>query len=90
MAGHVLSGAEGMAMPLDQTYPSPRDKAATRPAEKECDLKKQTQFAPAQVDVKSFMKGDYDNKPAGRIEENKANQSQLLLSPPRTPSSQRF
>jgi hypothetical protein len=66
-----------MAMSQDQTYPSPRDKAATRPAEKECDLKKQTQFAPAQVDVTSFVKGDYGNMPAHGVEENKANQSQF-------------
>jgi len=30
-----------------------------------CDLKKQSQFAPAQDGAKSYVKGDYDNKPAG-------------------------
>jgi hypothetical protein len=73
----VLSGAEGMAMPQDQAYPSPRDKAATRPAEKIGDLKKQSQFTPGLMGVMSFVKGDYDNTPAHGAEENKANQSQL-------------
>jgi len=36
-------------------------------------LKKQSQFAPAPIGVKSFLKGDYDNKPASGAEENKAN-----------------
>ncbi|MGB2865650.1 MAG: hypothetical protein WBC05_20130 [Sedimentisphaerales bacterium] len=57
--------------------PSLRDEAATRPAEKKVDLKKQSQFVPAQVGAKSFMKGDYDKKPAGGVEKNKANQTQL-------------
>jgi len=65
-----------MAMPLDQASPSLRDEAATPPAEKKGDLKKQSQFAPAENDAKSFLKGDYDNKPAGGAEENKAKQSQ--------------
>ena len=73
-----------------QLEPSPslRDEAATqsnsqsqsetgtRPEEKECDLKKQSQYAPAQIGAMSLSKGDYDNNPAGRIKENKANQSQ--------------
>ena len=54
MARHVLSGDEGMAMPQDQASPSQRDEAATqsnslsqsetatRPAEKQVDLKKQS------------------------------------------------
>jgi hypothetical protein len=29
--------------------------------------------------AKPYMKGDYGNKPAGGVEENKANQSQLEL-----------
>jgi hypothetical protein len=29
------------------------------------DLKKQTQFVPARIGAKSYMKGDYDNNPAG-------------------------
>ena len=69
--------------------PSIRDKAATqsnslsqsetatRLAEKHDDLKKQTQFAQALMGATSFMKGDYGNKAAIGIEENKANQSQL-------------
>jgi hypothetical protein len=77
MAGHVLSGAEGMAMPLNQASPSQRNEADTRPSEKHVDLKKQTQFALAQVDANSFEKGDYDNKPAHGVEENKAKQSQF-------------
>ncbi|HUT45160.1 MAG TPA: hypothetical protein VMX36_02700, partial [Sedimentisphaerales bacterium] len=61
-----------------QAYPSQRDEAAARrlPAEEKGDLKKQTQFVPAQVGAKSFVKGDYDNKPARGAEENKAKQSQ--------------
>jgi hypothetical protein len=43
-------------------------------------LKKQSQFAPAQVDAKSFVKGDYDNKPAIGDGENKANLSLLWRS----------
>jgi len=41
-------------------------------------LKKQSQFAPAQIGAKSFLKGDYDNKLAGGDKENKANQSMSL------------
>jgi len=44
--------------------------------EKEIDLKKQSQFTPAQIDAKSYSKGFYDNTPACGVEENKANQSQ--------------
>jgi len=44
--------------------------------EKEIDLKKQSQFAPAQIDAKSYMKGNYGIIPACGVEENKANQSQ--------------
>ena len=67
-----------------QREPSPslRDEAATRTAlEKEADLKKQSQFAAAQLAAKSFIQGDYDNNPAGGGEENKAKQSQF---PPRS------
>ena len=49
----------------------------SRPAEKQADLKKQTQFAPAEIGVKSPIKDDYDNILAGRLEENKADQSQF-------------
>jgi hypothetical protein len=40
-------------------------------------LKKQSQFVPARIGAKSYMKGDYDNNPAGGGEKNKANQSQF-------------
>jgi len=61
-----------------EPFPSLRDEAATRcPAEKHVDLKKQSQFAPAQSGVTSFVKEDYDNKPDCGDEENKANQSQI-------------
>ena len=59
-----------------RAYPSLRDEAATRPAEKKDDLKKQSQFAPELMGATSFVKGDYDKIPAGGEEENKANQSQ--------------
>ena len=42
----------------------------------------QSQFVPAQMGVKSFMKGNYDNKPAGGAEKNKAKQSQFLYRQP--------
>jgi hypothetical protein len=67
----------------EQTIPIPmkdnRDEAATRsaPAEKNSDLKKQSQFASGQNGAKSLEKGDYDNNlPAGEGE-NKAEQSQF-------------
>jgi len=41
------------------------------------DLKKQSQYVPGINGAKSFMKGDYDKKPAGEAGENKANQSQI-------------
>jgi len=44
------------------------------------DLKKQSQFAPAQIDAKSYSKGIYGNKPACGAEENKANQACPELS----------
>ncbi|HUT46912.1 MAG TPA: hypothetical protein VMX36_11550, partial [Sedimentisphaerales bacterium] len=61
-----------------QNSPSLRDEAAARrlSAEKKGDLKKQTQFAPDEIGAKSFVKGDYVNKPACGAEENKAKQSQ--------------
>ena len=40
-------------------------------------LKKQSQFAAAQIDVKSYLKVDYGNKPACGAQKNKAKQSQL-------------
>jgi len=47
-----------------------------RQDEKKGDLKKQTQFATALIGATSFVKGDYDNKPACGDEKNKAKQSQ--------------
>jgi hypothetical protein len=69
---------------LPRPSPSRRDEAATRrrPADKKGDLKKQSQFVPAQMGVKSFMKGNYDNKPAGGAEKNKAKQIQFLYRRP--------
>ena len=64
--------------------PSVRDEAATRKsrlAEKKVDLKKQSQFAPAQIGVMTLIKGGYGNISASGVEENKANQSQFQVSP---------
>jgi len=36
-------------------------------------LKKQSQFAPARMGAKSYVKGEYGKKPARGAEENKAN-----------------
>ena len=55
-----------------QTAPS-QSVTVTQPVVKKGKLKKQTQYVQDLMDVKSLMKGDYSNKPAGRIEENKAN-----------------
>jgi len=59
----------------DRSSPSLRDEAATRCtlAEKKGDLKKQSQFVPGLSNVTSYLKGDYGNKPAHGVEENKAN-----------------
>jgi len=57
--------------------PSLRDEAATESVEKKGDLKKQTQFAPAEMVATSFLKRDYDKTPVHGTEENKAKQSQL-------------
>ncbi|MGB2862843.1 MAG: hypothetical protein WBC05_05915 [Sedimentisphaerales bacterium] len=38
-------------------------------------MKKQSQFVSARIGAKSYVKGEYDNKPAGGAEENKANQA---------------
>jgi len=45
------------------------------PAEKKGDLKKQSQFAPELMGITSFVKRDYENKPAHGTEVNKANLS---------------
>jgi len=62
----------------EQYEPSPslRDEAATESVEKKGDLKKQTQYIPAEMGAKSYIKGEYENNPADRIGENKAKQSQ--------------
>jgi len=36
-------------------------------------LKKQSQFVLGRIDVKSYLKGNYSNKPGPRGEKNKAN-----------------
>jgi hypothetical protein len=54
-----------------------RDEAATRPAEKKVDLKKQSQSVPGLNGAKSYLKGDYDKKVAGDADENKPNQTQF-------------
>jgi hypothetical protein len=55
------------------------DEAITRyyPAKKNGDLKKQSQFAQAEMGATSLMQGDYDNMPAGGVEENKANSNPI-------------
>ena len=45
-------------------------------------LKKQSQSEPGQNGVTSYVKGDYDNIPAGGADENKAKQSQYSASKP--------
>ena len=56
-----------------------REVAATQSTTvvKNGDLKKQSQSVPDLMGVTSFMEGDYDKKPAGGADENKANQSQI-------------
>jgi hypothetical protein len=46
--------------------------AATRPEEKQVDLKKQSQFVPGVIGAKSFMKGAYGNNSPAGDEPNKA------------------
>jgi hypothetical protein len=62
--------------------PSLKDEAATPKAEQQVDLKKQTQSVPAQISVKSFVEGYYDNNPVCGVDENKANQSQFPAPEP--------
>ena len=59
-----------------QSNSSSQSETATQLAVKKGNLKKQTQYVQDLIDAKSLMQRDYNNKPAGRIEENKANQSQ--------------
>jgi len=70
--------------------PSVRDEAATqRPAEKKGDLKKQSQYAPELMGTTTFVKGDYENKTAHGVEENKAKQSQFPAPEPTKGSGKR-
>ena len=46
------------------------------------DLKKQSQFAPARIDAKSYVGEEYENKPHRRLRENKAKQSQFNAPAP--------
>jgi len=73
----VLEQADARKQETDRAISSIMDEAATHPAGKKGDLKKQSQFDQALIDATSFMQGDYDNYPVGGVEENKANQSQL-------------
>ena len=43
------------------------------PADKNSELKKQSQFMPGEIDAKPFTTGDYDKMPSAGDEENKAN-----------------
>jgi hypothetical protein len=61
----------------DAEQKQPLDSEPSPPAENNGDLKKQSQFAAAMTDAKSFVKEDYDNTPASGARENKANLSQL-------------
>ncbi|MFC1603494.1 hypothetical protein ACFL5F_00565, partial [Planctomycetota bacterium] len=45
-------------------------------AEKNSDLKKQSQFTQPQIGINSLIQGGYGNKPIRRVKENKAKQSQ--------------
>ena len=69
----LFAPAQAIPIPINDN----RDEAATLPAEKKVDLKKQSQYAPELIGATSFVKGDYGNTPAHGAEENKANQSQL-------------
>jgi hypothetical protein len=42
-------------------------------------LKKQSQFAPARIGAKSFVKGNYENISRRGLRENKAEQSQFIF-----------
>jgi hypothetical protein len=46
-------------------------------------LKKQSQFVPNQIDVKSYMKGDYGNNLPCGAQKNKANRRALPGNPKR-------
>jgi hypothetical protein len=40
-------------------------------------LKRQSQFAPGQIGAKSFVKGNYENRPRRALRKNKPKQSQF-------------
>ncbi|MHC4426133.1 MAG: hypothetical protein ACYSYV_08560 [Planctomycetota bacterium] len=48
-----------------------------RQAEPECDLKKQSQFPDAQMNITSFPAGYYDDFAASQLRTDKANRSQF-------------
>ena len=75
----AIQRADAREKENDRAISSLMDEVATRhlPAKKKGDLKKQSQSAQALMGATSFMQGEYDNYPAGGVEENKANQSQL-------------
>jgi hypothetical protein len=73
----AIQRADAREKENDRAISSLMDEAATHPAGKKDDLKKQSQLSPTTMGATSFMQGDYDNYPAGGVEENKANQSQL-------------
>ncbi len=72
----VIQQADAREKENDRAISSLMDEAATHPAKKKGDLKKQSQLSPAIMGATSSMQGDYDNYPACGIEENKPNQSQ--------------
>ena len=74
LGGHLTAEA------ATQSNSPSQSETATQPAVKKGKLKKQTQYIEDLMSAKSLMQGDYNNKPAGRIEENKANQSQSPVS----------
>ncbi|MGB2863561.1 MAG: hypothetical protein WBC05_09580 [Sedimentisphaerales bacterium] len=71
----VIRRIEIQEVEKQQAAPS-QSETATQPAEKKGKLKKQSQYIQDLMSAKSIMQRDYNNKPAGRVEENKANQSQ--------------
>ncbi|MFC1794457.1 hypothetical protein ACFL3Q_12815 [Planctomycetota bacterium] len=74
LGGHRRKASCGLTAEAATQSNSPsHSETATQPVVKECKLKKQTQYIEDLTDVKSLFQGDYGNKPAGPIEENKAN-----------------
>jgi hypothetical protein len=73
------SGFEDATQPINDN----RDEAATLKIKQKVDLEKQSQFAVIQVGAKSYLKRDYDNKPADGVEENKATANLTLPNRPK-------